>query len=108
MPNAKACALLEEGKISGYGVIRKTRMGHKIAPLFADNAVIAENLLLSLAKNAGSETLFIDIPDTNQECAQMKEKYSMKEIYAVNRMYSSGIPDLPIEKIFGITSFELG
>jgi hypothetical protein len=32
----------------------------------------------------------------------------MSVVFETGRMYNGGTPDLPIDKIFGITSFELG
>jgi hypothetical protein len=37
-PNGKSYGIIENGKIKGYGVIRKAVEGFKIAPLFAENS----------------------------------------------------------------------
>jgi hypothetical protein len=32
----------------------------------------------------------------------------MKEVFATARMYNRAIPDLPLDAIYGVTTFELG
>ena len=101
-------AYMEKNQIKGYGIIRKCRTGYKIGPLFAENFEIAElifNVLISKIKN---EKFFLDIPEINENAVKLVNKYKMQKIFATARMYNKYIPDLPIKKIFGITSFELG
>lgn len=66
MPGCRALAVLEDGQVRGYGAIRACRTGHKVAPLFADDAPCAEALLRGLAERvpAGQE-VFFDVPEAN-------------------------------------------
>lgn len=41
-PDSYACAVLEDGELKGYGVIRKCWKGYKVGPLFADDKDIAK------------------------------------------------------------------
>ncbi|MBS7786976.1 GNAT family N-acetyltransferase [Flavobacterium sp. CYK-55] len=97
-----------EGKIVGYAVIRKADIGHKIGPLFADDAQIAEELYLACLNARPYEAVFIDVPVNNPQAILMLQKYHAKYVFECGRMYYKTAPNLPINRIFGVTSFELG
>jgi hypothetical protein len=108
-PSSSAMGYLENKCLKGYGVIRRCYQGYKIGPLFADNSAIAENIYLSLiSKTEKGSQVYLDIPEINPDAIELVKKYRMKEVFATARMYSQGRPDLAMEKIFGVTSFELG
>ncbi len=96
------------GKLAGYGVIRKCRQGYKIGPLFADREEIAEKLFLALTGRVPGEEYFLDIPEPNPAAGSLVRRHSMHSVFETARMYSGAVPSLPLEKIFGVTSFELG
>ncbi|WP_254977574.1 GNAT family N-acetyltransferase [Cyanobium sp. ATX 6A2] len=65
-PECHALGITKNGKLAGYGVIRKCRKGCKIGPLFADNPELAESLFLALkATTRLSELIFLDTPVVN-------------------------------------------
>ena len=106
--NAAALGVKDSGRLAGYGVIRKCRAGCKIGPLFADSADIAAGLLDSLASNAAGEPFYLDVPEPNKAAIALAGERRMREVFATARMYSMEKPALPLEKVFGITTFELG
>ncbi len=106
---SNALGIMQEGKLAGYGVIRMCRTGYKIGPLFANSTELAESLFLALRASAKpSEPVYFDVPETNQEAVAMAERYNMKVVFETARMYTAGNPDVPMDKIYGVTSFELG
>ena len=107
-PQATSLGYLQNNKLCGYGVIRACRVGYKIGPLFADNEIIAEALLQQLVTQMNGATFVIDVPANNAYALALVRKLQLKEVFATARMYLKGAPDLPMENIFGITSFELG
>jgi GNAT superfamily N-acetyltransferase len=107
-PGGAALGYVRKGKLSGYGVIRKCRQGHKIGPLFADHEEIAEKIFLALTGKIGGEEFFLDIPEPNPGAGKLVQRHSMRRVFETARMYSGEAPSLPLEKIFGVTSFELG
>ena len=107
-PHAVGLALIDDAQLKGYGVLRKCRVGHKIGPLFADAPDIAEALLGALCNNALGEQVFIDIPEPNQAGLRLAAKHGMSPVFACERMYLRGDPGLPLDEIYGITSFEAG
>ncbi|MFA7230488.1 MAG: GNAT family N-acetyltransferase [Victivallaceae bacterium] len=108
-PEAAALAMVEQKKLSGFGIIRKCRSGYKIGPLFADSAEIAEQLLTGLAAHIPSKDYFyLDVPDANPAALRLVEKHGMKAVFRTARMYNRECPAIALNNIFGITTFELG
>ena len=106
---SKALGFMNNGKLEGYGVIRPCREGFKIGPLFADSPVIADKLFVALIADLPKDThFFLDIPDLNKDGMAMAQNYRMNPVFETARMYKGVIPELPMNRIFGITSFELG
>jgi hypothetical protein len=108
MGNAKGLAVVSGNDIGGYGVIRKCREGWKIGPLFADSPEIAEEIFRGLCAEAAGEMVYLDVPNVNTAGVAMAKQHGMAEVFATTRMYKNGCPDLPLDGIFGVTSFELG
>lgn len=107
-PDALSLAWIEHGQLKGYAVRRRCHEGHKIAPLFADNPSIAEQLLLACQEGVRGQNLIVDMPETNDAALKMAASYNMERTFATARMYQKGLPELAYDKIFGITTFELG
>lgn len=108
-PESVALVKVENNKIQGYGMIRKCRAGYKIGPLFADNYLIAADLFKLLVSSViENEPVFLDIPEISQNAVKLVNQYQMQKVFATARMYTKEFPQLPIERIFGITTFEVG
>ncbi|WP_196893312.1 GNAT family N-acetyltransferase [Aureivirga marina] len=109
LKDSKSFVFLEDFKVKGFITIRKCNNGYKIGPLFSEKLGYAEELLKAAFSYADDYTdIFIDIPEPNLESKSLVEKYNMKEVSRTIRMYKNGIPDLPIDKIYGVTTLELG
>jgi ribosomal protein S18 acetylase RimI-like enzyme len=105
---SKALGYLADGKLVGYGVLRPCLTGFKIGPLFADNREIARELLSGLASHAGKGRIFIDVPEPNQQALDLVKGNSMEKIFETARMYNKSIPALALNRIYGVTTLELG
>jgi len=101
-------ALIENGQPSGYGIVRRCRDGCKIGPLFADTEAGADLLFRALAGAAGGGAVYLDLPEPNAAAAALAERYALAPVFETARMYRGGAPRLPLARIFGITTFELG
>jgi GNAT superfamily N-acetyltransferase len=99
---------LKDGSIRGYGVIRPCIRGFKIAPLFADTQEIAADLYSALSGLAEGQPVFLDIPVCNGAALDLVQSLGMTKVFETGRIYRGGPPDLPLDNIYGITSFELG
>ncbi|MEP9376665.1 GNAT family N-acetyltransferase [Aquabacter sp. CN5-332] len=98
--------------VAGYGVVRRCRAGHKIGPLFAADDDTARALYAALStaahEAAPDEPLFLDVPEPNAAARALAEDAGLAPVFETARMYKGEAPALPLERIFGITSFELG
>ncbi len=108
-PESVALGIMEDGRLSGYGVIRPCRSGWKIGPLYADSPQLAELLFLSLkSQTKPSDPVFLDTPEVNPEATALAERHNMKVVFETARMYTETSPDIPLQRLFGVTSFEVG
>ncbi|MCK5355297.1 MAG: GNAT family N-acetyltransferase [Methyloprofundus sp.] len=108
-PNHHALGLMQGKTLAGYGVIRKCQEGYKIGPLFADSTAQAESLFQALRSQADtSAALYLDVPETNKAAISLAEKYNMQPVFETARMYTQQAPKISMQKLFGVTSFELG
>ncbi|WP_461480700.1 GNAT family N-acetyltransferase [Porticoccus sp.] len=107
-PDALALGYERDGKLCGFGVVRRCGEGCKVAPLFADDRHIAETLYRRLAGFAAGGPLFLDVPENNPAAMALAADHGMSEVFGCARMYLGGIPELAHERIFGVTTFELG
>ena len=106
--SAVALAFREGDVLRGFGVIRRCVSGYRIGPLFADNVEVADCLFLSLTKKADAFPVFIDIPDANSIGIQWAIGKGMEEVFGCERMYFGPPPDIRQDKIFGVTTLEIG
>ena len=108
MPQSSAFGIERGGRLAGYGVIRRCRIGHKIGPLFADDAEAAETLFRALSAQVPGEPIFLDIPEVNPEAKALVERHGMTPVFETARMYTGPQPGIDLAKIYGVTTFELG
>jgi GNAT superfamily N-acetyltransferase len=107
-PDALALGCRRNGRLSGYGVIRRCLDGFKIGPLFADDAQAAKALYAHLAPYAAGGPLFLDAPENNPAALDLVHQHEMVEVFGCARMYLGPPPDIAHQRIFGVTTFELG
>lgn len=108
-PDSHALGIMHDGRLAGYGVIRQCRSGYKIGPLFADTSALAESLFLALKSRAKpSEPVYLDVPEVNHAAIDMAERHQMSVSFETVRMYSGKVPDIPLDRLFGVMSFEIG
>lgn len=103
-----ARVFVEDGRIRGWGAIRPCREGHKIGPLFAEEPRVAEALFATLAGSVGPTTVHLDPPEPNAAARALAEAHGLSPVFETARMYRGPAPALPLDEIWGITTFELG
>jgi hypothetical protein len=107
-PGHIGCALVRDGALAGWGVIRPCRQGRKIGPLVANDRAAAEAVLSALLARAGGGEIFLDIPAINRGAVALAEDLGLAPVFETARMYTGAIPPLRLERVFGVTTFELG
>lgn len=108
-PQSTALGILRNRKLAGYGVVRRCRSGYKVGPLFADSPQFAEDLFQSLkAHTPYGAPIFLDTPEANPAAVDLAKQHSMVVAFETARMYRGKCPELPLSRLFGVTTFELG
>ena len=107
-PGGQAIGVCRGSDLAGFAVSRPCRHGHKIGPLFADDAAVAETLLDELAQRLAGETIQLDVPEVNAAAVGLAKQRGMREVFGCARMTLGSPPTLPWQEIFGVTTFELG
>lgn len=101
-------ALIRNGALAGWGVIRPCRTGHKIGPLVADDRDTAQAVLSALLRATGGGEVFLDVPGINTQAVALAKAAGLAPVFETARMYTAPIPPLRLERMFGVTTFELG
>jgi hypothetical protein len=104
-------ALVRDGRLAAWGVIRPCRIGRKIGPLVADDRAAAEAVFAALVGDTGGEAggeVFLDVPQPNREGMALAAAHGLAPVFETARMYSGGIGPMALERVFGVTTFELG
>ena len=97
------------GDLAGFGVIRACRRGHKIGPLYGNTPVIAAALFDSLMQAVpAGDTVMIDTPAVNPAAAEIFTQRGLKRGFETARMYTAFEPHVALDRLFGVTTFELG
>jgi GNAT superfamily N-acetyltransferase len=108
-PESTALGIRRNGALAGYGVLRISRSGYKIGPLFADSPELADRLFLALkARVPEGAAIFLDPPEVNSAAVDLAKRHGMTVAFETARMYKGKIPALPADRLFGVTTFELG
>jgi GNAT superfamily N-acetyltransferase len=100
-------ALIRDGRLAAWGVIRPSRVGHRIGPLVADDGAGAEAVFAALTAAAGGE-VFLDVPSVNREAVALAQQHGLAPVFETARMYTGPIRPLRLERVYGVTTFELG
>ncbi|KQX04018.1 GNAT family N-acetyltransferase [Ensifer adhaerens] len=104
----RSVLLLRDGAVAAYGTIRACRNGFKIGPLFSDTETGADLVFRKLAAGVNGSEVYLDIPEPNASAKALCDRYNLKPVFETARMYRGPDPGLPLARIYGITTFELG
>jgi len=108
-PRSTALGFVRNGVLAGYGVIRPARSGFKMGPLFGDDPEAAGVLFNALAATVPHDSAFcLDVPESNPDAVALAQRHRMTVVFETARMYTGSAPDVPLLRLFGVTTFELG
>ncbi len=108
-PQNTAIGILQNRKLAGYGILRVCRSGYKVGPLFADSPEFAEQIFMALKAQVPEDApIFLDTPAVNSAAVDLAKRHDMTVTFETARMYVGKSPELPINRLFGVTTFELG
>jgi hypothetical protein len=96
------------GRVTGYGVIRPGHDCPRIGPLFADTADGARALFAALTAGEAGREVAIDVPETNPAGAALAQEAGFTPSFETARMYTGPVRPYSQERVFGVTTLELG
>ena len=75
----------------------------------ADTKVVANSLYEALCSRVSEgDAVYLDVPLPNAEAVELAERYGMSGVFETARMYTGAAPACELQRVFGVTSFELG
>jgi hypothetical protein len=101
-------AMVRDGRLCAWGVIRPCRRGFKVAPLLAGDRASAEAVFAALVAAVSGGEIFIDVPEPNAAAVALAREAGLSPVFETARMYKGAVRPIRLERIFGVTSFELG
>jgi len=107
-PGHRGRALMRDGRLVAWGVIRPCRQGFKIGPLVADDRASAEIVFDALVAEVGGGETFLDVPEPNREAVDLARARRLSPVFETARMYTGEVRSMRLDRAFGITTFELG
>src|SRR5690242_9394313 len=100
-------ALIRRKRLAAWGVIRPCRTGRKIGPLIADDRDAAEAVFAALVGRVGGQ-VFLDVPQPNGAAVALATAHGFTPVFQTARMYLGSIRPVSPERVYGVTTFELG
>ncbi len=82
--------------------------GSRIGPLVADDRAAAEAIFAALVAAAGPGQVFLDVPSVNRDAVALTHDHGLAPVFETARMYTGAIRPVRLERVFGVTTFELG
>ncbi|MER5255691.1 GNAT family N-acetyltransferase [Streptomyces sp. NPDC002855] len=107
-PGHRALARIVDGRVTGYGVLRPAHGALRVGPLFADTRADAEEVFDALTAEADDVPVVIDVPESQPHAVALAEARGMKPTFETARMYTGPVRELAQERVFGVTTLELG
>jgi len=107
-PGVRAAALVEHGRLVGCAALRRCLDGHRFGPVLAERPDVAERLVATLAAGVAGQRVQLDVPEANPAALALAARFGLVEEFGCARLYHGPAPQVPVERIFGVTSFEFG
>ncbi|WP_330455949.1 GNAT family N-acetyltransferase [Streptomyces sp. NBC_00820] len=107
-PGHRAVVRHDGDRLTGYGVIRPGRDTLRVGPLFADTPDDARALFAALTADVAGREVAIDVPEPNTAGVALAEEAGFTPSFETARMYTGPVRAHARERVFGVTTLELG
>ncbi len=107
-PPHRALVAEHDGAAVGFGVIRPCHDAHRVGPLVARDARTARGLLRALVAPLEDAWVLLDVPDANPAATALATRLGMAPVMRRTRMYTGPPPTIGIERVYGVTTLDLG
>jgi hypothetical protein len=102
-------ALDNKDNVTGFGCIRGCCQegNYLVGPLYADNSIIAENILQKLCAGVSGSSVTINFWDRNEEAHKMVQKFGFEKVFQCVRMHVNGDAKEYKASTFAVTSIDV-
>ncbi|MFN8037683.1 MAG: GNAT family N-acetyltransferase [Acidimicrobiales bacterium] len=107
-PEVHGVAVVDDGEVVAYAAARPGVDAVRIGPVFADSPELADRVVAGILAGLPGQTVHLDVPEVNPAGLDLVARLGWRECFGCARMYLGPTPALPVERIYGITSFEFG
>lgn len=108
MPRVMTAAVMEGSRMAAFGALRPCLKGWRFGPVYADRSELGERIVSHLMAKVAGDPIQLDAPETNEAAMELARRHRLQESFGCARMYYGPTPEIPVERIFGVTSFEFG
>lgn len=108
VPGVRTAALLCDGRVSGFGVLRPATVGFKLGPVVATSPAVASRLVVHRMASIIGEQVQFDVPEANGAAVALAGSLGLVPSFGCARMYLGRAPETAIDRLFGVASFEFG
>jgi len=95
-------------RVTGYGVVRPGHDSLRIGPLFADTPEDATAVFTALTHDTAGSAVALDVPETNAAGIALAEQAGFTPSFETARMYTGPVRPHAQDRVFGVTTLELG
>ena len=108
-PGTRTVGISGSGELTGFGIIRRCVEGWKIGPVFAPDQAGAAEIVTALLHTGSVENFYWDVPEPNAVAMELARRdFHAVPMFETARMYRGGHWQLPLDRIWGTTTLELG
>lgn len=108
-PESRTVGIFSFGELTGFGMIRRCVEGWKIGPVFSHDQAGAVEIVTTLLHTGSVENFYWDVPEPNAVAMELASRdFHAVPIFETARMYRGGHWQLPLDRVWGTTTLELG
>lgn len=107
-PAGLALGVYERGELLGMGAVRRSRTGLALGPLYATEPDVAQDLFSALTSPYAGAAITLDVPAGNPAAVEFAAAHGLTPQSSRTTMALGDLPVLPVDTVYGITSYELG
>lgn len=107
-PGVRVACLRRNGHLAAFAALRPALVGYKFGPVLADDAELAERVVSHLMSTVRGEQVQLDVPEPNAAGLALAHRHGLREVFGCARMYHGPAPDIDLQRVFGVGSFEFG
>jgi len=101
-------ACVRDGRLAGFGVLRRARSGWRVGPLLADDPEAAEDLLRAMSTMSRGEQVALDVPEANPAAMTLVKRLGLVGRVETTRMVKPRGVDMTPDRVYSIASYEFG